>query len=232
MRSEAYGLTLLIGLSHLARGFLLGCCGLYLLGFRLLRRFLERSNQQQPRGDHHARVRHIEGGPGIREGNVQVKAEEIHDIAVEETVGEVAADAGSDEGDGEATVGPGEDPFAISQGQAAQGEKGDAAKDVVRVLTAVELAKGDAGVVDMMDSKEVLDHFPPRSAQGEVGHDPVLRDLIDDVEREAQEEEKADHEEVGVSEVVRPSRAGFHDGILKQIVDGRGANPGPGGPGY
>ena len=62
---------------------------------------------------------------------MQIEAKEVHDVAVQDAVGEVSTYTGRDECDGDAAVGPGEQALAIRPGDTAQRKKGDGAEDVV-----------------------------------------------------------------------------------------------------
>src|SRR5688500_17274914 len=111
---------------------------------------------------------------------MQIEAQEIDHVTVQDSVGEVSTYACRDECDGHAAVGPGEQALAIRPRDSSQRKKGDGAEDVVRVGAAVEVTEGNAGVVDVMDGEEVLDDDPAFAAQREILHNPELRHLVDD----------------------------------------------------
>lgn len=148
--------------------------------------FFEGSDGEEDGGADDAGVGNVEGWPRVGEGDVEVEAEEVDDMTVDDAVGEVATDTGGEKGDGEPADGAGEHAFAIEDRDQHQGSEGDGAEDVVGVGAAVEVAKSDAGVVDVVQGEEVGNDFFTGSAQRIFVRGPVFGDLIDDVERKAQ----------------------------------------------
>ena len=53
----------------------------------------EGMNNKTKHGHTDARVGHVESGPGMRERHVKIEKGEINDVAVHETVGQVAHDS-------------------------------------------------------------------------------------------------------------------------------------------
>lgn len=65
----------------------------------LLFRLLERMNDEADHGDADAGVGHVKRGPRVRERDVQIEEQEIDDMTVQETIGEVSHDAGQEQGE-------------------------------------------------------------------------------------------------------------------------------------
>ena len=115
---------------------------------------------------------------------------EIHDITVEESVGEVAEDSAREECRAEAGGGVEETSAPRHDGEDDERDRGQADEEGVVVL---EHSKRRAGVVNLHQIEEAGDDLDGHM-RGDGGKDQKFRDLVEDVERKRQEQEES-HEQ-------------------------------------
>lgn len=129
----------------------------------------------------------------MREGDVEIETEKVHHIAVKQAIREVPANSGDEQGNRDATEFAREHAFAIEPGDQTHCRKCDGTEDIVGVGSAIEITKGDAGVVNVVKGEEVGNDLFTIATQREVFYDPLFRDLIEHVERKTDEEKEAEH---------------------------------------
>lgn len=142
------------------------------LGLGGRRIFREGSNGQQDGRNDHTGIRHIERRPGIEGTEAEVKAEEIHHITVEEAVGQVAKDASHQKGHGGAAQNSRKSPLLVHPNDEGQGRERNGPEGVVRILSAVEHAKGHAGIRRVMQPEDAGDDFLLGLMKDKMLHNP------------------------------------------------------------
>ena len=145
----------------------------------------------------------LKAGHGIRVGQVQIEEQKVDDVTVEETIGEVAKDAGHEQAKRDAS--PGIARFAAQKQDGHNNERDTGERDKKAVVVA-EGAEGRAGVGDMDESKETGDENV-RVGRIDKLQDQTLRQLVECVERQG-EVEKNFHRVPRFIAGQRPRRSG------------------------
>jgi len=137
--------------------------------------------------DADARVGDIECGPGVRERDMQIDQQEIDDVAVEETIGEISHNAGQEQGERDVAQCVGGPP---SQEQGQNNTERDTREDDEKGVVVPKRPEGRAGVGHVHEAKKIGDNKMPLLCLNVAEH-PPFRDLIQGVERERQEKDES-----------------------------------------
>lgn len=114
-------------------------------------------------------------------------------MTAEEAICEIAKDARDDQRHGSAAEFAWEHVCPRAPDEEGQRTQRDEGEGVVRILRAIEHAKGHAGVRGLVQPEGAFDHLILSPMQVEVRHDPALRPLIENVERQGEKEKELGH---------------------------------------
>ncbi len=150
--------------------------------------FLSQSLDDEAKDRHaDAGIGNVKGGPGMGKGHVQIEEEEVDDVAVQETIGQVAEDAREEKGEG-GVAPPVWCVMADEEGQ--HDDERDARKDDEEDVVVLEGAEGGAVVGDE-DEREKFRDDEARLIRRDVMDDEPLRDLVEQVKRKGKEKKEA-----------------------------------------
>src|SRR6476646_10798233 len=142
-------------------------------------------NHETDDGHANAGVGHIKCRPGMRERNVKVEEEEIDDVAVDQTVGEISKHTRQQQGE---RYVPQRIRRATTQEQRNDEEQCQKAKDDKGEVVVFENAEGGTGVCYIHDVKNIRNHYVWRLVGDNKPKYKPFCDLIECIERQRNQE--------------------------------------------
>ena len=157
-------------------------------------------NDKQHDRNRDAGVGNIEGRPGIGISNVQIEKQKIDHMSVEEAISQIAQNPSEKK---RKRYVPPRISSLVSHEKGCHDHQCDNGNDNEESVVALERSKGRARIRDIHETKEVR-HDDARFIWTDRSQDQLLRQLIESVEREREEEDEF-HVEIGPANVQRPT---------------------------
>jgi hypothetical protein len=138
--------------------------------------------------DADARIGYVEGGPGVEDPwgrRSQIEQKKIDDVAVKETIGQVAEDAGQQQAERDVA------PFvrrSFSQKQNQNNQQGDTRNSNEKFVVVLEGTERSAGIRNVYEMEEPF-HHRMRFLGVDILKHQILCQLIQRVEREGEEKD-------------------------------------------
>ena len=133
--------------------------------------------------DADAGIGDVEGWPRVGEANVQIEEKKIGDVTVDNSVGEVAHDAGEKQREGEIAPGIWTTLFAQQNGK--HRNHCDQRQDNEKGVVVLEGTKGCAGIGNIHEVEPAADNLEV-GVWIDVSQDPIFCDLIERVKGEGE----------------------------------------------
>lgn len=135
---------------------------------------------------------------------MEIELQKVHHVAVQESVCEIAQDAGDEQGHGHSAEGAGKHALPVRPSQTHEGSQRNGSEGPVGILGAVEQAKSDARIGRVMEPEEIGDDRIVRPMKLVVPHDPGLGAKVEQIEGQGKEGDQSFHE--GKSQRKEPDR--------------------------
>jgi len=143
----------------------------------------QRVNDKANDCDADAGVGDVESRPRVGEANVQIEEKKIGDVTVDDSVGEVAHDAGEKQREGEIAPGIWTTLFAQQNGK--HRNHCDQRQDNEKGVVVLEGTKGCAGIGNVHEVEPAADNLEV-GVWIDVSQDPIFCDLIERVKGEGE----------------------------------------------